>query len=109
MTYVALHGLNPRAAARLVVAVGAFRALHGYGPSWRQAARAAGWRWTETRTHPGAPTRSDDLAERMHLLRRAGLVIFTQEPLSLDTTPAGRRWALATLNRERAPRTRELA
>ncbi|HZQ03699.1 MAG TPA: hypothetical protein VFA88_06750 [Gaiellaceae bacterium] len=97
-----LRGLDPAAAARLVVAVGAYRALHGSGPSWRQAARAAGWRWRETRDHPGGPLRSDELADRMHALRRAGLITFTREPRSLAVTPAGRRWALATLAHERA-------
>ena len=103
-----LRGLDPVAAARLVVAVGAYWALHRCGPSWRQAARAAGWTWTETRPHPQASLRSDDLAGRMHTLRRAGLVTFTREPHSLDVTPTGRRWALATLSRERAIRRREL-
>jgi hypothetical protein len=103
------HDLDPLAVARLLVAVGAYRVVHGIGPSWRQAARAAGWTWTETRAHPQAPLRSDDLAERMHSLRRAGLLVFTREAHSLDVTPAGSRWALATLSRERAARRSELA
>src|SRR5260370_31395511 len=104
-----LRGLDPVAAARLVIAVGAYWALHGYGPSWRQAARAAGWTWTETRPHPQASLRSDDLADRMHTLRRADLIVFDRQPHSLGVTPAGRRWALATLSRERPARRRDLA
>jgi len=104
-----LRGLDPVAAGRLVVAVGAYRALHGCGPSWRQAARAAGWTWRETRDHPRAPSHSDELADRMHALRRAGLIVFTCEQHSLDVTRAGRRFALATLSNARAARRRELA
>jgi hypothetical protein len=104
-----LRGLDPIAVARLVVAVGAFRALHGFGPSWRQAARAAGWTWAETRPQPQASLRSDDLADRMHSLKRAGLITFTRTSHSLDVTPAGRRWALATFAAERMGRRREPA
>lgn len=104
-----LRGLDPLAVARLLVAIGAYRAVHGCGPSWRHAGRAAGWTWTETRPHPAASLRSDDLADRMHTLRRAGLLVFNRDPNSLDVTPAGRRWALATLSHERAARRRELA
>jgi hypothetical protein len=94
-----LRGLHPGSAARLIVAIGAHRTLRGFGPSWVCAARAAGWRWSDRR----------DLGDRMHGLRRAGLITFTREPHSLDVTPAGRRWALSTLSRERAERRRELA
>ena len=104
-----LRGLDSTAAARLIVAVGAYRALHEVGPSWRQAGRAAGWTWTETRAHPQAPPRSDDLADRLHMLRRAGLIVFTREPHSLDITPAGRRWVLTVLSREAIVRRREFA
>lgn len=95
-----LHGLDAVAAARLVIAVGAYRALHERGPSWRAAARAASWRWEETRDSKGR-LRSDDLADRMHTLRGAGLVVFDRTACSLDTTPAGRRWALETIRRSR--------
>jgi hypothetical protein len=84
-------GVDPIAAARLVVAVGAHRALRGFGPSWIYAARAAGWRWQGPR----------ELGDRMYVLKCAGLVTFTREPHSLDVTPAGRRWALKTLRRQR--------
>jgi hypothetical protein len=90
-----LRGLEPWDVARLLVAVGAYWSRHGCGPSWRQAARAADWTWREQRDERGL--HSDELAERMQVLRRAGLVTFTREPYSLDATPAGRRWALATL------------
>jgi hypothetical protein len=92
-----------------VLAAAAFRVRNGRGPSWREAGRAAGWTWTETRPYPQASLRSDDLADRMHTLRRAGLIVFDRQPHSLDVTRAGRRWALATLSRERAARRRELA
>jgi hypothetical protein len=104
-----LRGLNPGAAAKFVLAVGAFRAMHGTGPSWRQAARAAGWTWREQRNRPDGPSYSDDLAELMHTLRGAGLITFTREPRSLDVTPAGRKWALRTLTPARAVGRRELA
>jgi hypothetical protein len=94
-----LKGMDPMAAARLVVAIGAHRALRGSGPSWIYAARAAGWRWHGPR----------ELGDRMYLLKRAGLITFSREPHSLDLTPAGRRWALETLRREQATRRRELA
>lgn len=100
-----LAGIAPIDAARLVVAVGAYRALHDVGPSWRQAAHAAGWTWLEQRGRRGAPNHSVDLAERMYLLRRAGLVTFTRDPRSLDITAAGCRWALATLDRKREATT----
>lgn len=94
-----LRGLDPGAAARLIVVIGAHRALRGFGPSWIYAARAADWRWNGQR----------DLGDRMYGLKRAGLITFTREAHSLDVTPAGRRWALAALSRERAARRRELA
>ena len=98
-----LNGISPTAAARFVVGVGAYRALHNAGPSWRHAARAAGWTWAETRGRDGR-LRSDELADRMHTLRRAGLIVFTREPRSLDVTPGGRRWALEVLRPELAGR-----
>jgi hypothetical protein len=94
-----LRGIDPGSAARLIIAIGAHRALRGFGPSWVYAARAAGWRWNGPR----------DLGDRMYVLKRAGLVTFTRKAHSLDVTPAGRRWALATLSLERAERRRELA
>lgn len=96
-----LRGISPIDAARFVIAVGAYRALHDVGPSWRQAARAAGWTWAEQRGRRGAPNHSTDLADRIYTLRRAGLVTFTRDSRSLDITAAGCRWALATLDRER--------
>ena len=102
------HSLEAMAAARLIVAVGAYRALHGAGPSWRQAALAAGWTWREHRDGPGAPLRSDELADRMQALRRAGLLVFSSSPRSLDVTPAGRRWALNVLSPDRAEHAKEL-
>jgi hypothetical protein len=83
--------LDARAAARLIVAIGAHRSLRGFGPSWVYVARAAGWSWNGRR----------DLSDRMYALKRAGLITFTREPHSLEVTPAGRRWALATLAFER--------
>jgi len=103
-----LHDIDSVAAARLIIVVGAYRALHGRGPSWRRAARAAGWSWHEERPRPGGPLRSSELEGRMYALRRAGLITFSKEPGSLDVTPAGRRWALATLSPERAARAKEL-
>jgi hypothetical protein len=93
--------VDPIAAGRLIVGIGAFRQLHGHGPSWRQAARAAGWRWRDNAGRDSTGYVSDELADRMHMLRRAGLVTFTRQPRSLDVTSAGRRWALETLRRER--------
>jgi hypothetical protein len=98
---------DPIAAARLLVAIGAYRALHGIGPSWRQVARAAGWTWQETRGRDRR-LRSDDLADRMHTLRRAGLLVFSSSPRSLDVTPAGRRWALRVLSPDRVEHAKEL-
>jgi hypothetical protein len=93
------RNLEPTAAARLIAAIGAHHALRGFGPSWIYAARAAGWRWNGRR----------DLGDGIYALKRAGLITFTREPHSLDVTPAGRRFALATLSRERAIRRQELA
>jgi hypothetical protein len=104
-----LRGLDPIAAARLILAVGAYRAMYGTGPSWRQAARAAGWRWCEERQHRGGPLRSSELADRMHALRRAGLLTFTREPHSLDLSPGAARWALRTVEHERGRDGRERA
>jgi hypothetical protein len=88
--------MEPIGAARFVVAVGAFRAIHDAGPSWRQAARAAGWRWGG----------NAELEGRMFTLRSAGLIAFSPEPRSLDVTLAGRGWALATLSPARAKELR---
>jgi len=103
-----LNGIDPVAAARLIVVIGGYRVLHGSGPSWRQAARAAGWRWRETRACPDGPLRSDELADWLHTLRRAGLIVFSKEARSLDVTSTGRRWALAVLSSTRAACAREL-
>jgi hypothetical protein len=100
--------VDPIAAARLVVAIGAFHQLHGHGPSWRQAARAAGWRWRDNAGRDSTGYVSDELADRMHMLRRAGLIVFTRDPRSLDVTVSGRKWALATLTPTRAARQRGL-
>jgi hypothetical protein len=93
------RGIDSIAAARLVVAVGAHRALRGFGPSWIFAARAAGWRWGSRQ----------ELGDRMYTLKRAGLITFTRKPHSLDVTRAGREWALRTLTPARVARRRELA
>jgi hypothetical protein len=84
-------GLDPRSAARLVIAVAAYRALHGVGPTWREARVAAGWPWD------GVPR----FRARMLTLKRAGLLTFTRAHRSLDATAAGKRWALAVLAPER--------
>jgi hypothetical protein len=94
-----LRGLDPIAVARLVVGAAAYRALNGTGPTWSEACRAAGW------TGLGYEARG----RRFAAIRRAGLITYSREPRSLEATPAGRRWALATLSRERAIRRRELA
>jgi hypothetical protein len=91
-----LRGADPRSGALLLVAIGAMRSTHQRGAAWREAARLAGWSWQT----------AEELADRMHALRRAGLLTFTREPRSLDVTPAGRRWALSILANERAARTR---
>ena len=101
--------VDPIAAARHIVAIGAFRQLHGVGSSWRQAARAAGWRWRDNAGRDSTGYVSDELADRLHTLRRAGLIVFSREPRSLDVTAAGRKWALEVLSRERAARRKELA
>jgi hypothetical protein len=94
-----LRDLDPIAVARLVVAVGAYRTTHDTGPTWRQAREAAGWPWHGNK----------HFLDRMHALRRAGLIVFSRDTRSLDVTPAGRRWALAVLAPARAARRKELA
>jgi hypothetical protein len=44
----------------------------------------------------------------MHTLRRAGLLVFSSSPRSLDVTPAGRRWALRVLSPDRVEHAKEL-
>lgn len=84
-----LNGFDPLEAARFVIAVGAFRQLHGYGPTWRQARDAAAWPWRGMK----------DCQDRMFALKHAGLITFEPTPRSLDLTPAGRRWALSAIAR----------
>jgi hypothetical protein len=82
-----LRVLDPLDAARLVIAIAVHWTVRGFGPSWRYANQTAGLHWKG----------SKELADCMWMLKRAGLVTFTREANSLDTTPAGRRWALETL------------
>jgi len=103
-----LNGIDPVAAARLIVVIGAYRARHGHSPSWRQAARSAGWRWRDNVGRDSTGYNSNELADRMHELRRAGLITFSKKPGSLDVTQAGRRWALSTLSPARVARAKQL-
>jgi hypothetical protein len=82
--------LSAIAAARLIVAVGAYRTLHGFGPTWAEACRAVGWHDLDYA----------ERGDRLWALRRAGLITFTRKTRSLDVTPAGARWALATIRRD---------
>jgi hypothetical protein len=86
-----LRDLDSTVVARLVIAAGAYRALHGEGATWAQACRAAGW----------AGLSYAERGRRFATIRKAGLIAYSRETRSLDVTPAGRRWALATLTREK--------
>jgi hypothetical protein len=93
-----LRDLDPTAVARLLVAAGAYRTLHGTGATWAQASRAAGW----------AGLGYQERGRRFAILRRAGFVTFTRQTRSLAVTSAGASWALATLSPGRAARRRAL-
>jgi hypothetical protein len=100
-----LRGLDIVAIARLIRAIGVCR-RHGIAPSWRRAARDAGWTWNEQRDTPGGPSYSPDLAVTMYRLRAAGLIRFSTEPRSLDLAPGAAAWALEVLHREQAEQLR---
>lgn len=101
-----LRDLDPDAVVRVVVVIARYWAEYGYGPSWRIAARAAGWVWRDNAGRVNSGYVSDELADRFYVLKRAGLITFSKKARSLDVTRAGARWAITAHRRTQVARAR---